>query len=77
MSQLPKLAEVNCKHKGFVQIVIAEVEDENIIVPFTIWESEDDYRAAIPDAMKLLATIDFSVQEGLTRSQGSDIGRDT
>jgi Antibiotic biosynthesis monooxygenase len=82
MAAQPSLAKVNSKHKGFIQMIVAEVEDENLIVPFTLWESEEDYMAARADAVSLLfspATISFltSVQEGPTRSGGASISRDT
>ena len=82
MARQQGLAEVNSKHKGFVQMVVAEVEDENLVVPFTIWESEDDYRAALADAAKHLfspETVSFlsSVQEGPTRVGGSSFGKET
>lgn len=32
MARQPSLAEVNSKQKGFVQMVVAEVEDENLII---------------------------------------------
>jgi hypothetical protein len=81
MARQPRLAEVNSKHKGFIQMVVAEVEDENLIVPFTIWESEEDYKAALEDARAHLFspdTVSFlsSVQEGPTRAGGTSIGKD-
>lgn len=82
MAAQPRLAEINSKHKGFIQMIVAEVEDENIIVPFTIWESEEDYRAALKGAASHLfspETVSFlhSVQEGPTRAGGTSISKDT
>jgi len=75
MDQMPRLAEVYAKHKGFVQMMVGEVEDENIIVPFSIWESEEAYKASMPDVVRLLSTIDFSVQDGPTRAGASTIAK--
>jgi len=63
-------------------MVVAEVEDENIIVPFTIWESEEDFKASIPDATAKLfskETSEFlkSVQDGPTRAGSTSIAKDT
>ncbi len=82
MARQPRLAEVNSKHTGFIQMVVAEVDDENLIVPFTIWESEEDYKAALEEARAHLfspETVSFlaSVQEGPTRAGGTTIGKDT
>jgi len=75
MSQMPKFAEVQSKHRGFVQLVVAELEDENILVPFSIWETEEDYFSARGDVARFLATIDFSIQEGPTRAGGASISK--
>jgi hypothetical protein len=77
----PRLAEVNSKHKGFIQQVVAEVEDENLVIPFTIWESEEDYNAALKDTVAHLfspETTAFltSVQEGPTRGGGSALSKE-
>ncbi len=82
MARQPDLAKINCKHKGFIQMVVAEVEDENLIVPFTLWESEEDYKAALSEARTHLfspATVAFlsSVQESPTRAGGSSIAKNT
>ncbi|HXW95823.1 MAG TPA: hypothetical protein VEJ19_08980 [Nitrososphaerales archaeon] len=68
MAWLPKLAQAYSKHKGFIQLVVAEVEDENIIIPVALWESEEDSLAALPDFAALRDTFDFSIQDGPTRA---------
>lgn len=76
----PSLAEVSGKHNGFIHMVVAEVEDENLVIPFTLWESEDDYKAALADTISHLfspATFAFltSLQEGPTRSGNASISK--
>ncbi len=69
MEEMKKFAEVESKHKGFVQLIVGEVEDERIIIPFTIWETKEDAMAAQGDIVKFLMEFDFkAVQEGRTRS---------
>ncbi len=69
MDEMTNFAEVQSRHKGFVHLVVAEVEDERIIIPFTIWKSKEDFMAARGDIAKFLAGFDFkAVQEGPTRS---------
>ena len=69
MKEMVRFAEVQSKHKGFKQLVVAEVEDKGIIIPFTIWGTEEDFAAAWIDMAKYLATFDFkSNQEGPTRA---------
>ena len=76
MSWMPKIAEEEAKHKGFIHFVIGEVEDENIIVPLALWETEENYKAAMPEIRKFLMTHDFSIQEGPTRQGGSTISKE-
>ena len=69
MAEMSKFAEVESVHKGFVKLLVAEVEDEQTIMPVTIWESEEDFMAARADIGKYLATFDFKTnQEGPTRA---------
>ncbi len=69
MDEMTKFAEVRSRHKGFVQLLVSEVEDERIIIPFTIWETQEDFMAARGDIAKFLMCFDFkAVQEGPTRS---------
>ena len=68
MAWLPRLAEAYSKHMGFIQLVVAEVEDEDIIIPLAIWETEQDSLVAFPDFAALRSTFDFSIQEGPTRA---------
>jgi len=71
MEEMKKFAEVQSKHKGFIQLFVGEVEDKGIIIPFTLWESEADAMAALMDLRKYLATFDFKTnQEGPTRAGG-------
>jgi len=73
MAWLPKLAEAYSKHKGFIQLVVGEVEDENIIIPLALWESEQDSLGALPDFAALRSTFDFSIQDGPTRAGRASI----
>src|SRR2546425_6267391 len=69
MEEMRRFAEVESKHKGFVQLVVGEVKDERIIIPFTIWETKEDAMAAQGDIVRFLIGFDFkAVQEGPTRS---------
>jgi len=68
MAWLPRLAEAYGRHKGFIQLVVGEVEDENTIIPIAIWESEEDWMASRPDFAALRDTFDFSIQDGPTRA---------
>jgi hypothetical protein len=77
MDLMPRLAEVSSRHKGFIQTVVAEVEGERILIPFTIWETAEDYMAARADIAAFLSTIDFSVQVGPTRAGGAAILNDS
>jgi hypothetical protein len=71
MEEMKKFAEVESKHKGFIQLFVGEVEDKGIIIPFTVWESEADAMAARMEIRKYLSTFDFKTnQEGLTRAGG-------
>ena len=66
---MSKFAEVESAHNGFVKLLVAEVEDEQTIIPVTIWEREEDFMAARADIGKYLATFDFKTnQEGPTRA---------
>jgi hypothetical protein len=77
MSWMPEIAEEASKHKGFVKMVVADVEDEQIIIPFSIWETEEDFMAARSERMKFLLSHDFSIQEGPTRAGGSTIANES
>jgi hypothetical protein len=77
MGWMPGIAEEASKHKGFVNMVVAEMEDEQTIIPFSIWETEEDFMAARAERMKFLLTHDFSVQEGPTRAGGSTIANES
>jgi hypothetical protein len=69
MSLMPRFAELQSEHKGFIRLVVGEVEDENVITLTGIWESEEDFTSAFVNIRKFLATIDFpSIQDGPTRS---------
>jgi hypothetical protein len=71
MEEMKKFAEVQSKHKGFIQLFVGEVEDKGIIIPFTLWETEADAMAARMDIGKYLSTFDFKTnQEGPTRAGG-------
>jgi hypothetical protein len=78
MEEMKKFAEVQSKHKGFIQLFVGEVEDRGIIIPFTLWESESDAMAALMDIRKYLATFDFKTnQEGPTRAGGVAPSKDS
>ncbi len=69
MNEMTRFAEVQSRHRGFVHLVVAEVEDERIMIPFTLWESKEDFMAAQGDIAKFLMGFDFkAVQDGPTRS---------
>jgi hypothetical protein len=69
MQEMKRFAEVQSKHKGFIQLFVAELEDKGIIIPFTIWETEEDFMAALTNIRGYLATFDFKAnQEGPTRA---------
>ncbi|HVH15108.1 MAG TPA: hypothetical protein VNA15_05250 [Candidatus Angelobacter sp.] len=71
MKEMKSFAEVQSKHKGFRHLIVAEVEDKGIIIPFTIWDTQEDALAAGVDIRKYLATFDFKTnQEGPTRAGG-------
>jgi hypothetical protein len=71
MEEMKKFAEVESKHRGFIQLFVGEVEDRGIIIPFTLWENEADAMAAGMDIRRYLATFDFRTnQEGPTRAGG-------
>jgi hypothetical protein len=75
---MPRFAELQNVHKGFKHLVVGEVEDENIITLTGIWETEEDFRSAVGDIRKFLATIDFStIQDGPTRSGFSRLSEDS
>jgi len=78
MSLMPRFAELQNDHKGFKRLVVGEVEDENIITLTGIWETEEDFKSALGDIRKFLATIDFpSIQDGPTRSGFSGVSEDS
>lgn len=49
-------------------MVVGEVEDENIVIPISLWETQDDWSASRPDFAAFRDTFDFSIQEGPTRA---------
>lgn len=72
MEEMKRFAEVESRHRGFVQLFVAEVPDKGFLIPFTVWETEEAYRAAWPEIAKYLATFDFATnQEGPTRAGGA------
>lgn len=74
MEEMKRFAEVQSKHKGFKHLIVAELEDKGIIIPFTIWESQQDMMTARMDIAKYLATFDFKTnQDGPTRAGGTSI----
>jgi hypothetical protein len=69
MDMMPSWAELQSRQKGFVRVVIGEVQDENIIFLTGIWDSEQDFKSALPILADFLAKINFpSLQDGPTRS---------
>jgi hypothetical protein len=78
MSMMQRFAELQNDHKGFIRLIVGEVEDENIITLAGIWETEEDFRSAAGDIRKFLATIDFpAIQDGPTRSGFSRVSEDS
>jgi quinol monooxygenase YgiN len=78
MHLMPEWAEIQRAHKGFIKLIVGEVEDENIITLTGIWESEEDFRSAFGDMRKFLAAIDFpSIQDGPTRSGTSKVSEES
>ncbi len=78
MEAMKSFAEVESRHKGFIQLFVGEVEDKGIIIPFTLWETEADAMAARMDIRKYLATFDFKTnQEGPTRAGGVTPSKDS
>jgi hypothetical protein len=69
MDMMPSWAEIQSKHKGFVGLVVGEVQDENIVFLTGMWETEQDFKSALPVLGGFLAKIDFpSLQDGPTRA---------
>lgn len=69
MAMMTPFAELQGKQKGFIGLAVGEVEDENIIFLTGLWETQDDFKSALPALGGFLATIDFpSLQDGPTRA---------
>jgi hypothetical protein len=69
MALMTPWAEFQSKQKGFIGVVVGEVQDENTIFLTGMWETEQDFRSALPALGAYLAKVDFpTLQEGPTRS---------
>jgi hypothetical protein len=68
MDLMPSLAEFQSNQKGFIGLVVGEVQDEDIIFLTGMWETEQDFKSALPALGGFLAKIDFPhLQDGPTR----------
>jgi putative SOS response-associated peptidase YedK len=78
MAMMTSFAEVQKQQKGFIDLVVGEVQDENIIFLTGMWETEQDFRSALPAIGGFLGKIDFpSLQDGPTRAGYQTISTDS